>query len=70
MNYMSEFEFGCILDNCPHHAAQTGPLEKVGAVCQLKECVWDQESIADYFDAVRGGTPHADKLKLKEKKDG
>ena len=66
---MSEFKFGCILDNCPHHAAQTGPLEIVGAVCQLKECAWDQTSMLDYLAAVNGGTPHADKLSLKEKQN-
>lgn len=43
----------CLLDNCPHHAAQKGPLEKVGAICQLKTCAWDSPTITDYLNAVR-----------------
>ena len=43
----------CLLDNCPHHAAQRGPLRIMGTVCQLKACAWDSPTITGYLDAVR-----------------
>lgn len=43
----------CLLDNCPHHATQKGPPEKVGMLCGLKICAWDQPTITDYLNAVR-----------------
>ena len=46
----------CLLDNCPHHAAQKAPLEIVGAVCQLQICAWDSPTISGYLNAIRGCT--------------
>ena len=47
----------CLLDNCPHHAAQKGPLEIVGTVCGLKVCAWDQPTMSQYLKAVIDGAP-------------